>query len=282
MRAIEKMIAVALAGVVSGLPAGAETIRSGAGSAAADIQSALDQFRADLGALNPNNPGSLGSGRREINWDGVPDTVASPNPMAGDFFNGATPGRARGAVFTTPGTAFEISADNDNPTLTPGDFANINPAYSTDFAAFTPQRLFTAVGSNIVDVTFRVPGEDTPALVRGFGSVFSDVDLHGSASLSFYDKSGGLLNETIVPAAGLGDGTFSFLGVAFDDAIVARVRITSGTDALSPTTFDAPSAASPVDLVVMDDFVFGEPVAVPEPASAALLGLGLLARRRRG
>ena len=62
---------------------------------------------------------------------------------------------------------------------------------------------------------------------------------------------------------------------------IGRVRITSGNAALGPT--ESPN----VDLVVMDDFIYGEPrtlAAVPEPATAIplLLGLLLIAGFRRG
>ena len=47
-------------------------VQQAAGPNAAAIQSAVDAYRTGLGTLNANNPGSVGSGRREINWDGVP------------------------------------------------------------------------------------------------------------------------------------------------------------------------------------------------------------------
>ena len=54
----------------------------------------------------------------------------------------------------------------------------------------------------------------------------------------------------------------SFLGVDFGTAVVSRVRITSGNAALGPGLTDGGIR----DLVVMDDFIYGEPVtAVPEP-----------------
>ena len=55
--------------------------RSAVGANAAAIQAAVDQFRADLGTLNANVVGSLPSGRREINWDGVPDEFAAPSSI---------------------------------------------------------------------------------------------------------------------------------------------------------------------------------------------------------
>ena len=74
----------------------AQVVRSAFGPAAFTIQAAVDQYRFDLGTLNPNVAGSFGSGRREINWDGVPDALAAPNNLPANFFNVNSP---RGVVF---------------------------------------------------------------------------------------------------------------------------------------------------------------------------------------
>ena len=62
-----------------GSPAKAQLVRSAAGANAAAIQATVDQFRTDLGALNPNTSGSFPSGRGEINWDGVPGSQFTLN-----------------------------------------------------------------------------------------------------------------------------------------------------------------------------------------------------------
>ena len=54
-------------------------------TAAGNIQSALDQYRNLLGTNNGGTAGSQSTGRREINWDGVPDEFAAPNNMPFDF-----------------------------------------------------------------------------------------------------------------------------------------------------------------------------------------------------
>src|SRR5213592_5197134 len=81
---------------------------SASGSSPAGIQATVDAYRADLGSLNPNVAGSFGSGRREINWDGVPDASSAPNLLPANFFNVNSP---RGTVFSTPGSGFEVSAN---------------------------------------------------------------------------------------------------------------------------------------------------------------------------
>ncbi len=237
---------------------------------AAGIQSTVDSFRAALGGLNPNVIGSFGSGRREINWDGVPTGFAAPNNLPANFFNANSP---RGVEFSTPGTGFAVSA---NAGVAPVEFGNINPAYPGLFAPFSPQRLFTALGSNIVDVRFFVPGSATAALTQGFGVVFTDVDLINTTSIEYFDAADLSLGSFFAPAAS-GDETLSFLGVLFTQGrVVSRVRITSGNEALS--------AASPSgDVVAMDDFIYGEPVtlgaALPEPGSLLLSAAALLALR---
>jgi hypothetical protein len=221
---------------------------------AGDITAVVDQYRAILG--EPNNagiPGSQPAGRREINWDGVPDEFAAPNFLPGDFFNAAAEPRARGAMLSTPGEGLQAGADSDNPTGTAVRFGNINPGYSGLFTAFSEERLFSPIGSNIVDLTFFVPGTQTPALVRGFGAVYVDVDTEHTA-FEYFDKDGQSLGQFKVPIAANG---FSFLGVAFDQPIVARVRIEYGTVALGPD--NSPEN----DVAVMDDFIYGEPQAMP-------------------
>jgi hypothetical protein len=248
--------------VILALPlisAAAPVITAGAGSDIADIQDEVDLFRSILGEpLNGNAPGPLPSGRREINWDGGGSTTASPagNPFAG-FQN------SRGALFTTPGTGF-LQTPLDAPEL-----AAINPTYATNFKFFSPVRIFTAVGSNITDVTFTLPGSPAiPAFVTGFGAVFSDVDELGSTTLEFFGLGDNPLGQPFtVPVFNNG---LSFLGVNFDAGEkIGRIRITSGNVAPGPD--DGPGS----DVVMMDDFLYSEPQPIPEPTSMLLFGTGL-------
>lgn len=248
------------------LPAEAAPITYSASAAtAAGIQAMVDAFRTDLGVLNANVAGSFGSGRREINWDGVPNALSAPNLLPANFFNVNSP---RGVVFSTPGTGFQVSANLASGT--PIQFGNLNPSYSIQFDTFSAERLFTAIGSNVVDVNFFVPGSTTPALTRGFGSVFTDVDIANTTSIQYFDELNNSLGTFFVPNV-TGDGTLSFLGVSFATSVVSRVRITSGNQALS--------ASSTGDVVAMDDFIYAEPAAVPEPATILRLWLPLILKQ---
>ncbi|MBL8859364.1 MAG: hypothetical protein JNL28_12710 [Planctomycetes bacterium] len=221
-------------------------------TASGNIQSAVDSYRALLGPDNGGTPVAHTTGRREINWDKVPDDKAAPNFLPGDFFNATAAPRARGALLSTPGKGLQASAAKSNASATPAAFGHINASYSKIFRTFSEERLFSPIGSNVVDLQFRVPGTNTPAVVRGFGAVYADVDTTHTA-FEYFDIQGRSLGRFAVPIA---DNGLSFLGVAFPEPIVARVRIEYGTVALGPD--DSPEN----DVAVMDDFIYGEPQAV--------------------
>jgi hypothetical protein len=225
----------------------------------ASIQTTVDAYRTALGALNPNVVGSFPSGRREINWDGVPDASSAPNPLPANFFNVNSP---RGVVFSTPGTGFQVSATLASGT--PVEFGNINPTYTATFQTFSAQRLFTALGSTVVDINFFVPGSAVPATTSGFGAVFTDVDLATTTFIEFFSESNAGLGSFFVPASF--NGGLSFLGVSFNAGErIGRVRITSGAAALMAGVNDSPAT----DVVAMDDFIYAEPQGVGTPTPTA-------------
>ena len=216
----------------------------------ATVADTLNKFRAALGgSLNAPNSAPADSGRREINWDGVPAAVTNVDNFPATFFNVNS---KRGALLSTPGTGLRVDSTA---------FASVNAGLADQFKAFSPQKLFMAVGSNQVEVDFKLAGETTNGLTKGFGVVFSDVDRAGSTRIEYFDANGVRI-ANIEATAQSGAQGFSFLGAVFDSPIIARVLITSGDAALSATSADL-SAGGTNDLVVMDDFVYGEPQPLP-------------------
>jgi len=229
-----------------------------AGTTASSIQSSVDQFRAALGDPNNGSTGPHDSGRREINWDGGNvNIIATTDPVTpfNVFLN------TRGAEFTTPGLGLSQA--------TPSGLAVLfgNPTYATTFSTFSASRLFTPVGSNITEALFFQPGTNgaIPATVTGFGAVFTDVDQpdgsgpgkkrgnRGASTLiEYFGVDGKVLFSSFVPASP-GDGSLSFFGIVFDEPLIARVRITTGD------TVPGPDDDRSRDIVMMDDFIYGEP-----------------------
>jgi hypothetical protein len=220
------------------------------GATPADIQTAVDAFRTFLGP-NRGVGGTFPDGRREINWDGVPDAFSAPNLLPANFFNSNSP---RGAVFFTLGTGFQVSANSINPTGTPVRFGNIHHVYPALFSTFSPQRLFSALNSNITETLFFIPGTAQSATTTGFGAVFTDVNFDHSTNIEYFDVNGNLLFSQNVLAGPTNRGSLSFLGVGFETASVFFVRITSGNRILKTPNRD---------VVVMDDFIYGEPQLLP-------------------
>jgi hypothetical protein len=206
------------------------TIFEDSGGSVAAIRPTVDGFRADLGALN------AAGGRREISWDDVPDNLSEPKDLPPDFY------KTRGVVLSTPSGSLQVSAN---------EFSSYNPLYPNLFRTFSPQRLFSPVSNTITLASLFVAGSSTPALSRGFGAVFTNVDTAGKSKIELFDASGQLLVARSVPAAS-GNQTLSFLGISFTEGRVASVRITSGDHPIG-------SKSTANDVTVLDDFIYGEP-----------------------
>ena len=228
--------------IVAPNPAPVATVYMATGA----ITARVDEFRNALGPSNGGTAGEQPTGRREINWDGAgANPFNNRNDFPADFFNTTV---KAGAVYTTDGTGFR----NDSTA-----FRDVNPAYATEFTAFSPTKIFAPIGSNLVDQLFRVAGQPTPAVVRGFGIVFSDVDVAGQTTIQLFGQDGASLGTYTAPVRSDAGGS-SFVGVTFPDAIIARVRITLGTGALGATINDV-TAGGTVDVVVFDNVIYGEP-----------------------
>ena len=236
----------------------------GTGATPASITGTRDAFRTAVGGGTVAGAnGDFGGLRREVNWDGVPAGSSDPSLMPADFFNSTSP---RGVVFSTPGTGFMVSANAGGATTPLFGF-------TSDFQAFSTQKLFTAINSNITDVNFFLPGTNTPATTSAFGLIFVDVEVAGLTNLQFFDASNNLIftRDALVG----GNQSLSFVGgVANAGEQIARVRITSGLNTIvSNGVLGNPND----DVVVMDDFLFATPnAAVPEPTTLGFIGFGIL------
>ena len=213
--------------------------------AAGVIQSKLDEFRAALGTLN-TTPGATG-GRREINWEGVPDNLLN-KPLEKNFFNvtevGASPAQQRGLVYDNG--AIEVSATA---------FAHINSQSAAEFSAFSGTKTFANVSALEWPIGFEVAGQSTPASVSAFGIVVSDVDVEGSLTLEFFADNKSL--GTFSPPAREVGSSFSFLGVRFINSRITKVVVRHQGILLSGEKDISQGGTK--DLVVFDDVIYSEP-----------------------
>jgi hypothetical protein len=198
-----------------------------------------------------NSTKNVTNGRREINWDGLPDSLenkALPNDLFNPTGENANQLMQRGVVYSSTGS-FMISSNG---------FATINEEAASEFSAFSGTKTFANTTAVKWDVKFQKAGTTESASVQSFGLVFSDVDKNNSTSLEFFngEKS---IGKYFVPAHDA-TSSFSFLAVQFRN----KERITSVTVShdgfLAEGTRDI-SVGGTRDLVVLDDFIYSEPVA---------------------
>ena len=214
-------------------------------TASGDIAAKVTEFRTLIG--DPANGASAGqkpAGRREVSWDGASARpFNNSNNFPPDFFN----------TTATVGLVYENDAFRNDSS----QFVDINPTYANEFKAFTPKVMFSAIGAHVINAHFQVAGAVTPAAVSGFGAVFVDVDTDNASAIELFDKNGGSLGRYAAPRRSDVNG-LSFVGVKFDAAIVASIRITCGTGALGAGVNDVTSGGT-LDLVVIDNVIYGEP-----------------------
>lgn len=226
-------------------------VRSAAGADAASIQWAVDAYRADLGgANNLNAVGTQAAGHREINWDGVPAAISSPNNFPGATF------RNRGLLISVPGDRLQVSTNDAEANQAQPRFGNLNRAFTDLFGVFSPQKLFAPLSSTITELTFTVPGSDTRATVTGFGAVFTDVDLPRISKIEYFDIHGGHLHTEWVKNVQWKNKSLSFVGVSFKNGKkIGKVKIYSGNLKLDSHRNDD----NWNDAVALDDFLYAEP-----------------------
>jgi hypothetical protein len=211
-----------------------------------DVDPHIPEFGAAIGDVNnKNEPGRHASGRREINWDGVPPQFTNTFDFAPDFFKG------RGAVY---GGATGLRVSDNH-------FADINPTYAAEFVPFSEAKLFAPIGTTKVEVTFRIPASDTVAAVRSFGAVVVDVDKANTSRLQAYDRDNRLIADVPVPVRADPD-EYSLVGVTFEEPIITRVVLTLGEVPIGAGVDDLSSGGGG-DVVVLDDFLYSEPQSLP-------------------
>ena len=136
-------------------------------------------------------------------------------------------------------------------------FEEINSQAASQFVAFSGSKTFANVNSDLWNITPEVPGLNMAATVKGFGIVFSDVDVANSTFIEFFNEQKSL-GKFYVPVHD-NSTSHSFLGVYFKKEKVTKIRV--GHDGvLGDGQKDITQQAGAHDLIVLDDFLYDEPV----------------------
>ena len=221
--------------------------------------------------------GSFGSGRREINWDGVPDAFSAPNNLPGQLLQRQLAARRRLHARRAP--AFR-SAPTPAPRR-PIEFGDIDPTYPTQFDAFSAAAAVHGRRQQRHRRQLLRARLDHAGARRAASAWSSPTSTSQQTSLEFFDASNKSLGTFFAPAPA-GNETLLVPRRRFNAASVARVRITSGQQRARPAgtrrqtswRWMTSSTASRRGVA-----------AIPEPETYALMltGLGVVAffgRRR--
>jgi hypothetical protein len=250
------------------------TVTGGVGNALTASQ-AVTTFESDIGGVHNTAPAPQTGGFRVINWDAVKvdgsDAVAGPNSTV-VITQGHTVGiplnrfEGQGVFFKN---IYAVSNDgfvDVNPNV--GPTAN-NPTNPALFPAFSNPNTFAPFNGNTIDLKFVAPNPTSsapvPATSPGFGAIFLNV-LQSGSTITYYHGST-VLATLGVPTTFGNLGAPEFVGALFDSPVVTEVLLTLGNGVIFK--FDGTAVTSggvnnaTTNLVATDDFVYAEPVPVP-------------------
>jgi hypothetical protein len=228
---------------------------SGVGMNTGELQPLIETFKSIIGLDKVV----------EITWDEIPESMASPNLLASNYYMDNL-----GLMLcnANPGSEFQVSSIGKMNSR----FGELDPSFEQNFVTYSSGRLFRAINSNVLSVDFFLPGTRVPATVDSFGAIFTDVDLWGSTLLEFFDEQCRSIGVFQVPPY---SGGLSFMGIRWLGAHISRVLITSGNlplemidiyqepiDKMMGETC-CPLTSQKVDYVAMDNFIYTTPTWVP-------------------
>lgn len=211
-----------------------------------------------------------------IGWDGV--------RLDGTDNGGNTTPIVAGKITGIPGNRFQVRGViyNGITAVANDGFVSANAGVADQFPAFSPANTFAAFNSNRIEVDFVLPSAPTttpvPAVTRGFGIVFLDVEQANTSSIEYFNGQVSL-GKYFVPAGASGQA--QFLGVLFGAPLVTRAVITTGTAALfnfnnnqvtAGAADQAFSAGQYADQVATDDFIIADPISRTTSNAAVAFG----------
>lgn len=214
-----------------------------------NITEKVTVFKNQLGVLNTTT--GVTGGRREINWDALPDSFALSD-IPKDFFN---PVGANAVLQRQRG--FEYDAQGSFRSSKQG-FAEIKPVAISDIEAFSGTKTFANVTAPAWPAAFKVAGQTTPAAISSIGVVFVGVDLANTTYIEPFEGSKSLGKFFAEPHNN--ESPFSFVAVTFNNPKITSVKVVHGNGLIESSDVDISNGGTK-DLVVLDDIIYSEPVA---------------------
>jgi hypothetical protein len=213
-----------------------------------DITSDVNTFKSALG--NVNTTTGVTGGRREINWDAVPDSFAVNN-MPVNFFN---PTGTNANIALQRGFEYDLAG---NFRISNNGFADLKTEAIADVQPFSGTKTFANTGAAAWPIGFKVAGQNADAAVSAFGVVFVGVNLDNTTYIEPFTGDKSLGKFFAKPYNSI--SRHSFVGVKFTGNIITSVKIVHGNGEIGSADKDITNGGTK-DLVVLDDIIYSEPV----------------------